>query len=193
MSVAVDRSCPNCGNITGIAKVSALYHKAQADDGNIEGMSQRQDGYRRFGRGAVIDRPKSEMAKKMSPPLRPITTMNANGSFFGAAGSSVVAAVLLSFVLTPIFGAGSMTATLPLLFLIFMVGSTIYVQRKRVEAFKKIPLWEKAMDRWDEMYYCANCDGVYIPWERKFVPVAQMQTLAYQDPALKLDKVKQTA
>jgi len=64
-----------------------------------------------------------------------------------------------------------------------MVGSTVYVQRKRVEAFKKIPLWEKAMDRWDEMYYCANCDGVYIPWERQFVPVAQMQALVAQGMA----------
>jgi hypothetical protein len=193
MSVAVDRSCPNCGKITGVAKVSALYHKAQAADGNIEGMSQRQDGYRRYGRGAVIDRPKSEMAQKMSPPLKPTTTLNANSSFFGAAGGSVVAAALMSFALTFIFGGGSMTATLPLLFLIFMVGSTVYVQRKRVEAFKKIPFWEKAMDRWDEMYYCANCDGLYIPWERKFVPAAQMQALAYQDAALKPDMAKQAA
>ncbi len=141
MSIATDRSCPNCGNVKGVGKVSALYYKEQADSGNSGIMSQRPDGYRRYpGRGIVIDRPLREIAKKLTPPAKPVTAMNANSSFLGAAGGAVVASVLLSFALTTIFGPGSMTLTLPVLFFTLMIGGTIYVQRKRVAAIKKIPL-----------------------------------------------------
>lgn len=33
----------------------------------------------------------------------------------------------------------------------------------RDEAAAQMPEWEKAIQMWNQLYYCARCDGVFIP------------------------------
>jgi hypothetical protein len=44
----------------------------------------------------------------------------------------------------------------------------------------EIPRWERAMQRWSALYYCARDDGVFIPSENTFVPITQMMDYIYQ-------------
>ena len=101
--------------------------------------------------------------------------------------------MLISGILLPFVGWDQVKAIFLVLFFVGLIVATVVSQQKRKAAFRKMPLWEKAMDRWDEMYYCLMCDGVYIPGERVFVPIAQKDALAYNSPTLKLDKAKQPA
>lgn len=194
MSMATDRSCPNCGNVKGVGKVSSLYYKAQADSGNTVSMSQLPDGHRRYpARGVVIDRPQSKMAKNLAPPAKPTAKGQSTYDIRATGFVALLAALLISGILMPFVGWDKVKAIFLVLFLVGLIVATVVTQQQRRAAFRKIPLWEKAMDRWDEMYYCLMCDGVYIPGERVFAPIAQKDALAYQSAALKLDKAKQPA
>lgn len=35
------------------------------------------------------------------------------------------------------------------------------------------PLWAEAMERWNSAYYCAKCDGVFVPGQSQFIPAGQ--------------------
>ena len=41
-------------------------------------------------------------------------------------------------------------------------------------------VWERAMSRWQALYYCARDDCVFVPGERRAAPLAQMQDLLYR-------------
>ncbi len=171
MSAVVDRSCPKCHSMRAVAKLNSLYYRSTASDKTEL----------------------SEMTKKLAPPPKPNSAAKSRSESRAIGSVAIVAAVAISTALVPFFGPTSVAWTLPLSFFLLLIIVAIIVQRRRAAAAKAVPAWEKAMERWDEMYYCGNCDGAYIPDERTFVPVAQKDALAYQSDAPKPDKVKQSA
>jgi len=52
-------------------------------------------------------------------------------------------------------------------------------ERKYEEALRQYEMWPKAMQRWNELYYCARCDGVFLEGSR-LVPVEQMYSFLYE-------------
>jgi hypothetical protein len=46
---------------------------------------------------------------------------------------------------------------------------------------EELPRWQRAMDRWNNLYYCARDETVFIPGEGKAIPVAQTDKYLY-DP-----------
>lgn len=48
-------------------------------------------------------------------------------------------------------------------------------KKRREEAEAEKPQWERAMKRWNKLYYCMRDNGVFIPDEGEFVPVEQME------------------
>lgn len=47
---------------------------------------------------------------------------------------------------------------------------------------KEVEAWERATQRWDSLFYCARCDGVFIPGEARFTPVEQYLQALYWSP-----------
>ena len=39
--------------------------------------------------------------------------------------------------------------------------------------------WERAMERWNRLYYCSRCDGVFIPGEGILTPVEELEEALY--------------
>jgi hypothetical protein len=67
-----------------------------------------------------------------------------------------------------------------------LIGIVIWVSsndshKKRVEQVQQveIPRWEKAMARWNQLYYCFRDDSVFITSE-KSVPISQMMEYIYR-------------
>jgi hypothetical protein len=67
-----------------------------------------------------------------------------------------------------------------------LIGIVIWVSsndshKKRVEQVQRveIPRWEKAMARWNKLYYCSRDDCVFIPEEDTSAPIAQMMNYIY--------------
>lgn len=44
-----------------------------------------------------------------------------------------------------------------------------------------MPRWQRAIARWDQLYYCARDDGVLIPGQSRLVPVDQMTSFLYEE------------
>lgn len=62
----------------------------------------------------------------------------------------------------------------------------ITISRKQLRSEKQRcevqrPSWQRAMNRWERLYYCARDDGVFIPGETPFVPIEKIQELLYAD------------
>ena len=43
----------------------------------------------------------------------------------------------------------------------------------------EVEMWEQAIERWDELYYCYRDDGVFLPSQTRFVRVNDLQALFY--------------
>jgi hypothetical protein len=41
--------------------------------------------------------------------------------------------------------------------------------------------WNKALNRWQQLRYCASCDGVFLPGQPALTPVADVPTFLYDD------------
>ena len=35
-------------------------------------------------------------------------------------------------------------------------------------------IWQQAMQKWNSLFYCSRCDGVFIPDKDRFEPAEQM-------------------
>ncbi|MCK6630136.1 MAG: hypothetical protein L6R45_33795 [Anaerolineae bacterium] len=55
--------------------------------------------------------------------------------------------------------------------------------RERLARYNNIelPKWEKAMERWEKLYYCYRNDCVFLAGEQESVPISEMNQLLYQD------------
>lgn len=46
---------------------------------------------------------------------------------------------------------------------------------------KAIFYWHRASERWQQLYHCARCDGVFIPGQPTLTPPAQVNTILYAE------------
>jgi hypothetical protein len=65
------------------------------------------------------------------------------------------------------------------------LGCVVYGRRsggrhRQKYAIEK-PRWDRAVHRWERLYYCARDDGVFIPGETPFIPIDKMQEFLYAD------------
>ena len=55
------------------------------------------------------------------------------------------------------------------------------VKSKRLQFPVEQARWERAMRRWERLYYCVRDDGVFTPGETPFMPIDKMQAFLYAD------------
>ena len=81
--------------------------------------------------------------------------------------------------------ASPVVLVIPLFYLAPAAGVVMWANRqsrKRKQAFKEEKaIWEKAFNKWNQLYYCARDDGVFIPGQNRFVPVDQMTSFLYKE------------
>ena len=47
-------------------------------------------------------------------------------------------------------------------------------------AREAMPQWERAAERWEQLLYCAACDGVFVPGQARLVPAREMRAYLYE-------------
>jgi pSer/pThr/pTyr-binding forkhead associated (FHA) protein len=52
-----------------------------------------------------------------------------------------------------------------------------YIERRYRERYDQ---WGKAKSKWDRLYYCNQCAGVFLPGQRRLVPVEQMESFLFE-------------
>jgi hypothetical protein len=56
--------------------------------------------------------------------------------------------------------------------------------KRQEEAVGHIPQRKEAMRRWEQLYYCARCDGVFIPEPERtpLIPIGRMSEFLFTEP-----------
>jgi len=167
--------CPRCEQVDAAYKVSALYE---------HGFST--ETYQR-----VIPPPpktnwaplikteertiQSNLSKKLSPPPKP----KINGIY------------KITIVLTVLVGWGAQCMTIgtadaerfAMLIVIVLIGGGLATFQKKSEETRVanlMPDWTKAMERWNQLYYCARDDIIFNPDDGAFVSANKMNQYLYR-------------
>lgn len=191
--------CPRCSSNDQVQKVSAIVasQTQEISGGSWEtqvyvdkkGKKHTEDHYTPYS-GTQM----SVLAQRLSPPEKPDAGFSTGiiiaigflmvagvcgllGLFTIMSSSLSVALADASFYvlcITPTFVFGVLGI------LLFLVSSISH--REKVTQVKQveIPRWEKAMRRWEQLYYCYRDDNIFIPHENVSVAVPQMKTYIYQ-------------
>ncbi len=78
--------------------------------------------------------------------------------------------------------AGVTLFSIVLLGIAGLIGKHWYrtYQRRKVEFAQQRELWQGAMHKWNQLYYCTRDDGVFIPGQSQLAPAAHMMDFIYR-------------
>lgn len=198
-------SCPNCQSNNRVEKVTSIL-KSQTSQTQgqmpVESVYTDSDGnvrsstdYRSYSSNHV-----SNLAQELTPPPKP--SGNSYGFCLGyfifqMIGTGFIGlffmfgglTMFLTSITSPDIGFGGAVFSLLLivgpivLFALFFFGYR-YFKNKKSEEQKRVDetegvAWQKAIQRWDKLFYCYRCDCVFIPGEES-VPSREMRTYIYR-------------
>jgi len=202
-------SCPSCDSNNRVEKVtSILKSQTSQTQGQMpvesvytdsEGKVRSSTDYRNYSSSQA-----SSLAQELAPPPKP--TGNSYGFCLGyfifqMLGIGFIGLIfilggimfLFSSIFTPQADAAS--RGVGIFISLLLIGAPIggwllffygyrYFKNKKAEEQKRIDetegvAWQKAMQRWDKLYYCYRCDCVFIQGEES-VPSREMRAYIYQ-------------
>ncbi|MBK9750061.1 MAG: hypothetical protein IPO91_25260 [Chloroflexi bacterium] len=153
---------------------------------------------------------RSVLAAKLAPPVRPAAAFGYGwvGVFlFSRIGlglfslALILAIVACSFpilvgtyrenpalVLIPIFGVTVFVVLLLRWIVVSLVREVRKIRNDRAGYPAEVETWERALERWKELYYCSRDDGVFLPSHSVLVPSVQMKQYLYAKSGEKLKR-----
>ena len=162
--------CPKCRKDDMIQKVSSIYSSGIAS-GTTYGISQ------------------TALSRQLAPPDKP----SVPGSTSAILASIALVWVALSCGGCALLGAvegGGLTGDAPGFLLIALLAGGVGVamltstnsntRRNTAKVAAEMPRWEKAMHRWNDLYYCARDDGVFNSTENEFVSIQYLREYLYR-------------
>jgi len=193
--------CPKCGRADAVRKVSSIvsagttYTENQTLGMGIDGKDLE------FFSGFGSSQSRSALASALSCPLKPssppnggwlrrfpITRLTCAGFLLALIG---VCAIVTYLVFFPTYRNVPLFGLLPIaLFVgsavVLLRGIWISVQREarsdREKALSypiQLQRWERAVERWEQLYYCFRDDGVFLPHHAVLIPIVQMKQFLY--------------
>ncbi len=164
-----DPSCPNCGLTESVKKVSVATISSSPEDLAI--------------------------ARRIPPPQRPRYR-----SPWGIWSRSVVALLIIGLALALVAaeenrsrlwatGASSVLLVTYLLLslALFLIPLGLLVagreRERRIrqgELSIQLRAWERAMAKWEALYYCDRCEGVFFSDRRRLVPTGEMEKYLHE-------------
>lgn len=177
--------CPVCHNIDAVTKVSSI----------VDSGSATSVGYHTAGRfsGTSVTTSTTALARTLAPPSLPRFRVAAEG-YNGCAIPLLMLLGLCFVVMGWLLGlpttggppTNSNFLSLPLIlvglgFILYPIIGFIVVTLIRYE---KRPRWEQARATWEQLYYCARNDVVFLPGTPQHcVPASRISTLLYPTQA----------
>ena len=146
---------------------------------------------------------KANLSAPPKPPDTAVTLVKVWRLLFGGIFAFLVASWLCGFVFTACTAlfAGTQDSTgfstlfagtmlIPMLCLVpvlLVLGGTIMVLipwlawRYVNQSYQKQhSQWQKATDKWNKLYYCSQCAGVFLEGQNRLVPLEQMRPFLYE-------------
>lgn len=200
MSDFITLSCPNCASRLRVVPESASLvcpscgneYLVRHDAGGV--LLESYARCPRCGRNdqvrivSAMVREQTALASQLTSPEEPDTGRRPNIGIVTV--TLFVSTLIFAYLFVVLLSTTSKTNNLGFAFVIPLLMSIFFgflfgVERRsaRALALRQQELrarWERAMARWQELYYCARDDRVFIPGEHQAVPVAQMHDLLYR-------------
>lgn len=156
--------CPKCGS-QDIQKVSMLVHTGDEDEPPPPGFNLA-------------------LAKRLSPPVMPEYTVPQAVYAVGLAGLMFLLGVIAYLVAPTAQGfLGPIT--------LLLLGATVVtgviamqnVNQAKLQFERKEQKYHQAMEQWNMLFYCPNCDSIYHLGTHQYAPSNAMHTLLSAIPA----------
>ena len=183
-------ACPECHRNDRAEKVSAIVNR---DTVQISGSSQSTSTYvdrNGYTRHETSDNPfsgvqQSNLAARLSPPAKP----EARGAclryllylpvlLLGGACFAMLTVAGPSQSGKTMAGVGMLVV---ILLLVWITLSIRNVNRKAKEKqAQEMFRWNKAVSRWEQLYYCHRDDVLFVPGQSETIPVQSMLDYLYR-------------
>lgn len=173
-------SCPNCDQVDRVQKVSAVVDAGTSKSslaGPTVGASYtfgRAGGLTVGGTQTTLSGgQQSVLSQRLAPPGNP--------TFKGRWGSAGILLAFLGLMALMTLGTAPPAAVLFLIVAAMVFAAKVGRIKTARTTFQKqeVPRWEKAMTKWQQLYYCHRCDGVFLPGEASIVPSNKMVDFLY--------------
>lgn len=193
--------CPHCGKDDMIQKVSSAYSGGVSSTQYDMPVAWKWQGETYYGVQQRTATTVTPLAQKLSPPPKPVYKGIFASSEKEGCGDIIAGAFVLGLLMTgwsiAAFIAGVMAGSIgpnasisePNEGVAWAVGIIVFgvllIRRwrgdnKKAQAAKQaVPLWEKAITKWNELYYCARDDLVFDPATGALAPADRMSELLY--------------
>ena len=194
---ANDFMCPVCGKDDNVKKAPAL---RDSQTHTTKGTSKQTVVYvDKEGKeqSDTFDQPYSEtqmsnLAKRLSPPIKP-KEPSFWGWYLAALVLIVVGTVWIIISTSNNFDMSSefiiwgilvpiLVGALGVIIVVVALGKD--TERKNHYQQVEMPRWNKAMDRWNQLYYCSRDDSVFVPSEKVGVPLSDMMRYIFEGVAV---------
>jgi hypothetical protein len=165
--------CPHCQHGDHVEKVSALVARSTTT-GTSYGWTVGHAGSQRFhGNTVAWSRQQTVLSGMLAAPRKPLPLV---GCGAGIAVPLLVltllcslseAATMLAQANVEVFLLCAVFALLPVVLLVLLIQGV----RASAPASQRAWLeWQRQMEKWQALYYCHRCGGVFIPGSGVFVP-----------------------
>lgn len=206
--------CPRCGRTDAVRKVtSVLAAETVTTDRRGFGSTNDECGLK-FVDVYASSTSHSGLAAKLRPPIEPHKPSGNPTLFlfmrigFALMGLAFLAATFacasMVLLFTSTVGRVLIVAELAVFVIVvvlavrWVISGSWRVRRKireeREQYSTSYKCWQRAYERWQQLYYCARDDGIFLPGETRFVAVEQMKELLFSSkrknaPGLKVKLV----
>ena len=159
--------CPECEKDDMVQKVSAIYSGGVSTTNYQQPVAVQTDSGMIYGNVDKTAVSKTDLAKRLAPPTEP--QPQSAGCLFWM----VIGCLFIGFMGLMVASGGDYTL---LIGSIGVIGFCFYYYKSYYIPFNKMykdklkPEWDKAKQKWPDLYYCYRNDCVFDPSTGKSVP-----------------------
>jgi hypothetical protein len=166
--------CLQCGQIDSVRKVSTVV-SAGISTGAYSGYGDGI-GYSTHGMIfideviTVTGSSQTQLSRLLTPPIEPRKNYF-GGILFIMIISGFMGVFITCIGLVNIFTSQFEFGIFLMLFGLLCLGIAVWTSNsytklnksEQIRFKKELHAWEKAIQRWQQLYYCHRCDGLYVP------------------------------
>lgn len=171
--------CPNCYQMDGVQKATAIVNTGIVSStykGFANGIGYTPNGLILTGNNISLSgTSQTALSSLLSPPISPRPYKNYLGLYI----ILVFVSVILPFVIQDTFFIALAIGVIPAL-LILIYQERRDLPKKQSQHAAALNNWQRAITRWQQLYYCHRCDGVFFLGQPYLVPSARMMNYLYE-------------